>query len=285
MSRILILSCALLITATGAYAQASFEVASVKPMGANGDEPMGASFRIEPGSRLLATGATLRDLVTYAFEVQHFQLEGGEDWMSSSRFDVTARAADGTASHRQIRGMLQSLLADRFRLRVRRDTRTLPVYELMVAANDRRLGPGLRPATGDCTAALDGRAVLDISRVAPEHVACQPEGKFVAGPTTTMAFVRKGVTMPLLARMLTSLARRAVIDRTGLAGAYDFELTYSPENVIYVVKGGPIQTAGATGDGLSLFTALREQLGLELESGRGPSDVLAIEGAQPPEPD
>lgn len=286
MNRIVVLVCVFLTTQVFVFAQMSFDVASVKPMAVNADEPIGASFAVQPGARLVATGATLKDLVAYAFDAQWFQVEDGPDWVDEARFDITARAPNPDTSRREIRAMLQSLLADRFKLRTKWETRTLPVYELMTAADDRRLGSGLRPAKVDCTAVLDARAVLDISRVAPEQAACQPEGKFVAGPkTTTMVLVRKGVTLPLLARMLTALTRRTVIDRTGLAGAYDVDLTYAPENVIYVVKGGPIQTAGAPGEGLSIFTAVREQLGLKLESARGPSEVLVIESAARPELD
>lgn len=285
MRRALIGSLVLLAASASAFAQVSFEVASVKRMVANPDEPLGASFTVQPGGRLVATGATLKDLVAYAFDAQWFQIEGGPEWVADAKFDIIAQASDPDASRRDLRAMGQSLLVTRFKLQLKRETRMLPVYDLMRAADDRRLGPGLRPATIDCTAVLDARAVLDISRMAPEHAACQPEGKFVAGPTTSMVMVRKGVTMPMLARMLTALARRTVLDRTGLAGAYDVDLTYSPENVVYVVKGGPVQTAGAPGEGLSLFTAVREQLGLKLESARGPSEVVVIESAAMPTPD
>lgn len=285
MTRTLPFCCVLMLAAAVASAQVPFEVASVKPTLAKGDEALGASFSVQPGGRLVATSATLRDLVAYAYDSQWFQIEGGPDWAADAKFDISARSQNLDATQRELRSMLRSLLVTRFKLQAKPETRALPVYELIVATGNGRLGPGLRRANVDCTDVLDARAVLDLSRVAPEREACQPEGRFIAGPTTSMELVRKGVTMQVLARMLTALARRTVIDRTGLTGAYDFELTYSPENVIYVVQGGPIQTAGSPGDGLSIFTAVREQLGLRLTSARGPGEVLVIESAMRPEPD
>jgi uncharacterized protein (TIGR03435 family) len=284
MPRISLVVCVLFVTSGASTAQTvkpTFEVASVKPTVQDSNEPIGASFNVEPGGRLRATGATLRDLVKFAYDLQEFQLEGGTAWMASSRFDVTARA-DSEASRRELRAMLQSLLRDRFKLSVRRESRTLPVYELVTAGKEARGGAALRRSMLDCTRVLDGRETLDVSEVNAGQTACQPRGKFVFGPAgATMTFERKGMTMELLARLVMPFVRRPVIDQTGLAGTFDIELTFSPENALFNTRETGLQAAPPA-EGMSIQTALGEQLGLRLESARRPSEMWVIESAQQP---
>lgn len=284
MNRIVVLACVVLTTQVFAFAQASFEVASVKPHTPNADEPFG-SIEILPGGRLMATGVPLRELVRFAYGLQEFQIDGGEEWTSSSRFDVSAKVSDGATGARQMRLMLRSLLQERFKLRVRSETRTLAVYELLTTSRDGRLGPQLKPSAIDCSSVLDGREIFDMSPV-DGNAECRPGGKSVFGPTgATIVLVRKGMPMPLLARLLTSSAGRTVLDRTGLSGTYDVELSYSPPVAFYATRSEGIKVANDQGAGTPIFTAVREQLGLRLESGRGPSEVLVIESAARPEPD
>src|SRR5215831_19194508 len=124
-----------LILALGASALAqTFEVASIKPS-APAPDFRGIQF---PAGRFRATGATLRTLVTFAYEVRDFQVTGGPGWMATEAFDINATAGGG-ATPAQIRKMLQALLAERFALSVRRETREAPVYELTVARSGSKL--------------------------------------------------------------------------------------------------------------------------------------------------
>lgn len=247
---------ALLLAASLAAQAVAFDVASVKPSSPNPEEPF-LNIEVQPGGRLIAANATLRDLVRFAYDLQDFQVDGGPGWMSSSKFDISARAPNGIAGQREIRVMLRALLADRFRLRAHTETRTVPVYELTVSARDGRLGPQLRPSMMDCAAQ-------------PADDVCRPRDKFVAGAAgATRTFVRNGLRMAQLAALLMPVVRRTVIDKTGLTETYDVELTYSPESVVFILPGAAAQTAGQV-DGLSVVTAVAEQLGLRLEAGRGP---------------
>jgi uncharacterized protein (TIGR03435 family) len=220
--------------------------------------PVGASFNIGPGGRLTASGATLRDLVVRAYDAQDFQVVGGEPWVSRAR----------------------SLLQERFGLTVHRETRNLPIFALVLASQpDLRL----RKSTHDCRGVLEDRDPLDVSEVSGELAGCQPKTTFVAGAGgSQISFARPGMSIRQLASLIMPFAKRTVIDRTGLKGTYDIELTFSFDP-FFVTQSG-IQQAPQT-EGMSLATALREQLGLKLESTRGPSEVVVIDAAHQPSPD
>jgi uncharacterized protein (TIGR03435 family) len=160
-----------------------------------------------------------------------------------------------------MRGMLQSLLADRFQLKVHRETRTAPSYELVLARSDGTLGPQLRKSEIDC-AALGPNP----PRVAPASKAwC---GLRVTGP---FRITGQGATMGQLAGRLISSAGRLVTDETGLPGGYDFHLVWSNN--------------AAADAPPSVGTALGEQLGLKLVSSERPIHFLVIDDVQPPTPD
>jgi uncharacterized protein (TIGR03435 family) len=99
--------------------------------------------------QVVVTNYTLRDIIRNAYNVQRYQIAGGPEWLAQDRFDITAKAPDG-ATQPQLLVMVQTLLADRFKLRVHRETREVPIYALVLARADRRLGPKLQPATFDC---------------------------------------------------------------------------------------------------------------------------------------
>jgi uncharacterized protein (TIGR03435 family) len=123
-----------------------FEVASVK---ANRSGALAQRIQPSPGGRLTVTNVSLRGLVRFAYEVQEFQMDGGPSWFAADRYDVLARAeSDPPVS--QIRLMLRALLAERFQLRTHSEKRDQPVYAMVVARRDGRLGPGLRKAQTDC---------------------------------------------------------------------------------------------------------------------------------------
>jgi uncharacterized protein (TIGR03435 family) len=175
------------------------------------------------------------------------QLLGG----GNERYDVIARTAEGSSVEDQ-RAMLRTLLAERFSLRLHRETRQLPVYILTKLNEGRSLGPNLRSAIKDCL----------------PRTAC--EGRIGGGRATY-----KGAEWPhLLQAIAGGLDGARLVDRTGLSGVFDFELNYTP-------LGQPI-TADSGGD---VFTAVRQQLGLKLESGRAPFEVVVIDAVERPTPD
>lgn len=284
MKRTLAVAFAALIAADGAAQAPAFEVASIRPSQTGVAGPVGASFKIAPGGRLTASGATLRDLIVRAYEIQDFQVVGGDAWISSVRFDVSARAESGAVPNiHQVNAMLGSLLTERFGVRVHRESRNLPVFALALATSG-RTGPRLRTSDRDCAAVLDGRDPFDSSVVESDRVECQPRTMFVAGKNgARITFTRVGLPMRQLVALLVPFAKRTIVDRTGLDGTYDVDLTFSPDVARFVTESG-IQDAPQA-EGFSLATALREQLGLKLESTRGPSEVLVVDAAHRPTPD
>jgi uncharacterized protein (TIGR03435 family) len=160
-------------------------------------------------------------------------------------------------------------------------TKQGPVYALTV---DGPLRPAIRRSALDCTAVTDGREMFDGSPVPAAQQDCQPRTQFVAGPAgARITLSRTGITMTQLAGMLTPFARRIVVDRTNLKGTFDVQLTVSPESVIVVTQESTVVAPQA--EGLSLATAVREQLGLRLRSAEGPTDTIIVEQAHVPAAD
>jgi uncharacterized protein (TIGR03435 family) len=215
---------------------------------------------------------TLKMLIATAYRVQEFQISGGLKWISSDRFDVEGKAEDPKASFDQLRLMLQSLLEDRFRLKVHRETKPSSVYALVVANG----GPKIKRSEDQISPDVNGPA---------------PPG---AGPNRGAirlgagVLIGNAVTMHLFVRFLSQSLDRLTIDKTNLDGRFDIRLEWAPapgENTL----GRPRTIIGVTGEtitadpsGPSIFTAVQEQLGLRLESTRAPVDVLVIDHAEQP---
>ena len=248
----------------------AFEVTSVKP-NRSGDRRGGSTTR--PNGGYVATNLTLHQLVTEAYRLRPFQVIGGPGWTTIDHFDINARAPEGTSGRSD--PMLRTLLADRFKLRVHTETKEQQVYALVLARADGRLGPKLTPSTQECEppATTAGRG----SAAPPTPSPCG-----INVNTSATSGTLNGIGQPLstLARMLAGFAvESTVIDRTGVTGNFDINLQWTPENLRSAGAGTP------AGDGPSLFTALQEQLGLKLESARGPVEYLVIDSAEPPTPD
>jgi len=225
----------------------AFEVASVKPAQLGATE---RSLTHNMAGKLTASNATLKMLLMLAYQVMPYQVSGGPNWLDGDGFDIDAKAPpDPKETPAQFRGMLQSLLADRFGLKVHREMRTLPVYLLVVARN----GPKLLEANGG-----------------------EPEAGARIGGPGRMTGVR--ATMSMLATALTKPLQSKVIDETGLTGAYNFTLEFTPEQN----PAKPGADAVPADDGPSLFAALQQQLGLELKTGNGPVEVLVVDRAEKP---
>ena len=260
----LVFCCSLLGQTNSPESASAFEVASIKPS-ANTDPR--ALVQAVPG-RLLMQGFPPRTFIVFAYGVEAYQVTGGPSWIGSDRYDVQAKA-EGNATVRQMEGpMLQSLLADRFKLSFHRETQQIPVYELTRAGGNTKLQ---QTKEGTCT-------VYELD-------APPPSDADVRG-TTSCGFLKtslsginraldgKGVSMATLASNIARSLRRAVIDKTGLTGTYDLHLKWSD---------APLNTTDPdTLNRPSIFTAVTEQLGLKLESAKGPVEVIVIDHVERP---
>ena len=260
----------------GVFAQApsspAFEVASVK-VNTSGENR--ALFGNAPGGRFNATNVPLRSLIAAAYgspqPLPNFRIIGGPSWIDSDRFDIVAKAADNSqpGAPDNVFMMLRTLLIDRFKLVAHRETRELTLYELVLARSDKKLGPQLRPTVVDCVPARRGGPLP----------APQPNGRPTCGMLGGAGRIAGGgADIDQLAAQLSRLLNSTVLDKTGLSGQYDVDLTFTPE---LLSAGGP-PPPGVDPNGPSVFTALQEQLGLKLQSGRGPVDVLVIDHVEHP---
>ena len=259
----------------------AFDVASVKP---NRSADLGIRIDLPGGNRFTAINVPLRELIRFAYDVQNVRLIGGPDWARSERFDVVAKSEQDLPAWTpagppiQVLLMLRMLLADRFGLVVHQETRELPTYALAVAKNDRKLGPELRTSTLDCEKKRTGPPPPP-----PQGREDQPACGMRIGPGQ---MVMGGASMEQLASILSQFVQRTVVDRTGLGGPFDLHLGWTPERY----PQGPPPPGGpplppVDPNGPSLFAALQEQLGLKLESTKGPVDVLVIDHVEQPTPD
>jgi uncharacterized protein (TIGR03435 family) len=260
-------------------ASLTFDVASVKP-NKSGDQRV--MIQMPPTGRYTATNIALRMLLRQAYDVQDFQIVGGPNWLASDRFDIVAKPPDGMTGPEQIRPMLRALLAERFKLVAHNETREMPIYSLVVARADAKLGPKLSAAKVDCearfAAARRGGGPPPAFPAPGQPMECG----FMMGPGTMNV---GGMPMLELARSLSPMVGRIVIDKTGLKGRYDFQMTYAPEGRGF--GAGPVGADAPPIDPNtpSLFTALQEQLGLKLESERGSVDVVVIDRVEQPTED
>jgi bla regulator protein blaR1 len=270
----------------------SFEVAAVKP---NKSGQGFIRFGMLPGGRFTADNVPLRELLRFAFQIQPFQIEGAPGWAGSERFDITAKA-EGDIPPTQpgtvgpVQYMMRSLLAERFGLVYHNETKEMPIYHL-VARPDGNLGPKLTKSTTDCAALFAARRGGG-------------PGSGPGGPPPPPAFGEKmvcgfrvgpgslaGGSVPVsqLANFLSQNLGRTVLDKTGLEGNYDFEVTYTPDQIPAPPPVGAPPGAPALPpidpNGPSLPTALQEQLGLKLDATRGPVTMFVIDKVSQPTSD
>jgi uncharacterized protein (TIGR03435 family) len=292
--RLLVFVAVLLAVAAAApFAQSPptqrFAVASIKPY--KGPVTM-ISANPEPGGRFVAQQQSLRDLIGLAYKIRDSQIVGGPAWLGTDRFDVNARADrelppfNPTEESGPLEQMLQSLLADRFKLMAHRETRELPIFALLMARSDGRPGERLRRSSTDCAA------------VFADRVRAGQPGPLVAGDRPTCGMVVSpwsirigGGPLSQLTMVLTNMTNRFVVDRTGLTGNYDVDLQWTPQGMRIGKPPGDNPPGPAfpapppDANGATLETAIQEQLGLKLDPQRGPVPVLVIERAEPPTPD
>jgi uncharacterized protein (TIGR03435 family) len=226
--------------------QPAFDVASIKPAG--GQRQLGADLRFQPGGRLHITNLPVSVLIREVFSVKHYQVSGGPSWLDSDQFDIEARA-DGDPSSEQMLVMLRNLLETRFRLKVHKENREGAIYALVVAKSGHKLK---EPEKDD----------------KPAYIRSGRTGSPSENALTYLLWGHKA-SMPLIAESLGERLGRPGVDRTGIAGEFDFKLEYAADDS--KPENGP-----------SIFAALQEQLGLKLESTRGPIETLIIDHAEKP---
>jgi uncharacterized protein (TIGR03435 family) len=295
----LALTAAVVLALSAGAQTGSFEVASVKPSDPNPTGPLGGTPFVLPAlGRLTAQNVTLRLLVMAAYQKQPFEIAGGPDWQNADKFDINAKSAEASPTTDQMLGMLQTLLADRFKLKLHTETREVPIYALVLARGDRKLGAKLKPSTDNCpdfkvqqqqqleAIAKGGLQGLAAQAMKPGETRPCAFGSYPAGPGL-IGVKASGQALSTLALVLTQLAGRPVVDKTGLSGLYDFEMTIDLQTLarIYAELGINMPLPPGLPEGPSLMTLLQEDLGLRLDSQRGPGNVLVIDSAERPQPD
>lgn len=260
----------------------SFEVVSIKP---NRSGETGRRWDMLRSSRVALTNVTTNDLIAMAYNLYDYQIWGGPSWVNSEKLNVDAREEDSVAQDLQklprderlekIRLMIQSLLADRFNLSVSHKTKDLPVYVLVIAKN----GPKIQKSKPGDTY--------------PNGIRIKgPNGSTYGAPILRVESSRvtgQGVPTESLARLISQQLRRTVVDKTGLRGDYDFTLQWtSDQSEAAMLKAADEAKPGSNSAlppepaGPSIFTAIQEQLGLKLESTRGPVEIIVIDHIERP---
>lgn len=271
-----ILAMPVAVAGTQGASDPRFEVASVRQ---NTSDQQGMAFRLLPGGRLRVSNHSLRWLVARAYGRDIRVVLEGPDWIDHDRFDIEATFDnDPGEDQSRVLAMLRSLLADRFQLRVRIEERESRYYALRLANQARGIGDGIRPSTVDCEAYRE--RLERGSRPNRDGPHCgyrfrlDSSGLLEVGGTLTVAE---------FARYLQRDVGGLVQDETGLSGLFDIALTFKPDRSTFGGFGGGFSTS-ASADGLPLFAALEQQLGLMLESRGGRVEMLVVEHAQRPSP-
>jgi uncharacterized protein (TIGR03435 family) len=244
-----------LVAAQQAAPRPAFEVATIKRDVSLAE---GGSIGIQPGGRFRAVNADLRFMIATMYRTGPrlfaSQIIGLPAWATTERWDITAKVTDDLAGQppqelfRKMPLMVQSLLEDRFKLRLHRDTQPQPTYALVVAQRDGAKGTQFHPTTIDCL---------------KESARCQIQ-------SSPGHFSGVGVTIPTLMIALGNAVERVVVDRTGLKGSFDVDLDWASD---------------PSSDKPSIFTAVQEQLGLKLEFERNPVDVVIVDHVEWPTED
>jgi uncharacterized protein (TIGR03435 family) len=237
-----------------ADANPSFEVCTIKP---SKPETQGRGFRMN-GRNFSTINTSLADLMTFAYGVQKKQILGVPEWAESEKYDLGGKPdGDGMPSDRQLKGMMQKLLADRFKLKFHHDKKELSVYALTVSKTGSKLTKSEADPNG-----LPGLFFRGL-------------GKFV---------VRNATMADFAGTMQTTALDRPIVDQTGLVGRFDFTLNWTPDEFQFTDLG-PRRPPPASDDAAKdpdLFTAIQQQLGLKLEATKAPADVLVIDHVEKP---
>jgi uncharacterized protein (TIGR03435 family) len=274
---------ALIVMLQGAAPKASFEVASIRPA------PVGTRPRqaVEPGGRYIATGVPLTFVINFAFRGQDLDASKAPAWASSDLWDIQAKAPDGAVPNTRTLSLtgpdpmapfVQSLLEDRFQIKVHRETRDVAVYELTIAKGGLKIKRSEDQST----------PVVSQPGAAPPPPGTAPRGGTVMGPGLVAG---TSIAFPDLVVILSQVLQRKVIDKTDLKGRYDFRLEWTPDafsntGVGPFGRGGPLappptQPTTET-SGVSILTIVEDQLGLKVNAARAPVEFTVIDSVQKP---
>lgn len=244
-------------------AQPAFDVASIKRDVSSEPDTL---VRVIP--TLHFERANVKFLVMMAYQVHDFQVIGGPGWIDSDRYNIDAKAERPPAVNMEYRDLqlrrLQTLLRDRFNLTIHRETKELPIYELTVAKG----GPKLKPP--NCIQREPGDTTISPGKTSWDYcglIGFNGRGRLQSSSTTLVN----------LANYLSNPLSRTVVDKTGITGEFQVQLTFAPDT-----PTGPTDGATAADLGPDFFTAIQEQLGLKLESAKGPVESLVIDHVERP---
>jgi uncharacterized protein (TIGR03435 family) len=287
MKTLLVSTClAFLAGPLGGQSSPKFDAASIRPCEGLGPGVRAGSSSPSPG-RLTSRCATVADLIRTAYVMfangrynpyASAPASGGPGWVYSSRYDINAEAGD--ASSETMQGpMLQALLEDRFNLKIHRETREIPVYDLIVAKGGLKLH-ALEPASCPPTmSSAETVALLQAGKPLPKFC-----GTVRFGPK--MADVH-GLTVDEFSKNIGRVLDRPIVDKTGIAGLFDFHLEFARDEATPgLLPGGALHFTDAPVDdppgGPSILTAFQEQLGLKLDPAKGPGEFLVIDNVTRP---
>ncbi len=263
----------LLVAAYGLFGQSdvrpAFQAASVKPSSSSAPFHM---VRAQPGGRLSTQNAPLLMLIQNAYAVQAYQVVGGPGWLNTDGFDIEAKP-ETSVDRKQTWPMLQTLLADRFKLTVHRETRELPVYAL-TAKNNLKLPA---PKEASCPP-VDPAAP-------PRPMAQTPCGMLRVGPSPVgVAMAGTNIPMAEFIRVLAGVMGRPVLDRTGFSGEFDVNVAFTPDDSTLGLMGpaSPGTPPPTNPDQPNIFGALDQQFGLKLVATKGQVEVLVIDHVEKP---
>ena len=235
---------------TAAAPRLEFEVASVKP---SKPDALGGGIKPTPsGQGYIATNVPVKLMILLMYHLNNRQVSGGPAWLNTDLYDIEAKA-DGPHNVDDLHTMFQNLLADRFNLKFHKETRVLPAYELVVDKSGPKLTENPSPESFDIPIRPTGRGKLEATHC----------------------------SMSYFAWNLSLRLDQPVLDQTGLGKFYDFKLEWTPEPPPGAgFAGGDANPPPASGP--DLFTALREELGLKLESHKGPVEIMVIDHIEKP---
>lgn len=284
--------------------QLQFEVASIKLVQVNSNGPTRIGLMNTPDG-FTTENATLQMLITYAYAIQNYQIQGGPSFLTSDHYNIDAKMDEATAEvlkkmatneerNAARQKMMQALLADRFHLTIHKESKEMPIYNLVVGKGGVKMTEAKplpppdanAPKSDTATAKADGGGP---PKFGPGGGRGGPGMMMSGGRGGAMTLTASSMPMSSLVRMLSGSVGRPVIDKTGLTANYDFKLEYTRDDLV----AGPGLGGGGGGDGAppvpaaessgpTLFTAVQEQLGLKLESAKGPVEIVVIDRAEKP---
>lgn len=253
---------AFVISVSGALAQSpasrpafkEFEVATIKPVAP--DAKAGRYIIMQGVHRFVEKNYTLKLLIAAAYDLNPRTISGGPSWVESDHYDILGvTPGEVRPSHDEQMTMLRSLLADRFKLTFHREPKTFSIYELEVAKN----GPKLK----ESTAPPDDPPAL-ISTVYPQRI---------------LLPARNATMSDFVSLLQRAVLDRPVVDKTGISGRYDFDLSWAPDETQF---GGEVPVAPADAPSAPFFTAIQQQLGLRLVATKGPVEALVVDKVERP---